>query len=258
MLYVLIALFILGSVFLFNKKRIIPADTGTDRLLGGQFLEEQVSFYERLDAGERNLFRNKIKTFLSDVVITGVDTTVSAEDKLLVAAGAIIPIFYFGDWKYYNLKEVLLYSNAINRDFQSSEGTERDILGMVGSGYMEGKMLLSKPALIAGFSNKTDKRNTVIHEFVHLIDKLDGDTDGVPALLMQQQYLLPWLDMIRQEMEKIRTGDSDIDVYGYTNKTEFFAVAAEYFFERPDLFKTKHPVLFQKMQAMFAVEKHPA
>ena len=45
--------------------------------------------------------------------------------------------------------------------------------------------------------------------------------------------------------------DSDMNPYGYTNKTEFFAVAAEYFFEHPELFKEKHPALFEMMQKMF-------
>ena len=35
-------------------------------------------------------------------------------------------------------------------------------------------MVLSKKALYLGFINNTDKKNTAIHEFVHLIDKKDG------------------------------------------------------------------------------------
>ncbi|RZM23186.1 MAG: peptidase [Pedobacter sp.] len=251
MIFVLIALLILTSVFLFRKRKPTVKDAGLDNLLSSNFLDEHVAFMQELTADERIVFHQKLDDFLACVTITGVDTIVTPEDKLLIAAGAVIPIFRFANWKYYNLKEVLVYSDAINTNFQSVEGTERDILGMVGSGYMEGKMLLSKPALELGFANKSDKRNTVIHEFVHLIDKLDGDTDGVPELLLQKQYVLPWLDMIHKEMEKIRTGESDIDVYGYTNKTEFFAVAAEYFFERPDLFRDKHPQLYGLMQRMF-------
>ncbi|MGK0390534.1 MAG: Mlc titration factor MtfA (ptsG expression regulator), partial [Maribacter sp.] len=58
-------------------------------------------------------------------------------------------------------------------------------------GYMEGKMILSKPALHHGFDNGTDKRNTAIHEFIHLIDKMDGNIDGIPTLLIERPYMLP-------------------------------------------------------------------
>ena len=55
-----------------------------------------------------------------------------------------------------------------NENFDT-KGSGRRILGMVGSGYMEGKMILSIPALRLGFANESDKKNTAIHEFIHLI-----------------------------------------------------------------------------------------
>ena len=36
-----------------------------------------------------------------------------------------------------------------------------------------------------------------------------------------------------------------------TNEAEFFAVAAEYFFERPELLKSKHPGLYEVMGRIF-------
>ncbi len=74
---------------------------------------------------------------------------------------------------------------------------------MVGTGYTEGKMILSKQALHHEFRNETDKKNTAIHEFVHLIDKADGNTDGIPALLLEKQYTLPWIDLIQKKIEEI-------------------------------------------------------
>jgi len=106
---------------------------------------------------------------------------------------------------------------------------------MVGTGYMEGKMILSRQALRQGFQNETDRRNTAIHEFVHLIDKADGTIDGVPELLLDKQYVLPWFDMVEKKIEEIQAGKSDINPYGATNRAEFFAVLGEYFFESPKL-----------------------
>ena len=43
----------------------------------------------------------------------------------------------------------------------------------------------------------------------------------------------------------------DIDPYGLTNEAEFFAVATEYFFERPGLMETKHPELYAMLSRVF-------
>jgi len=254
MIYFAAALLLVGIYFFRPRKKTVLGEDVLDNIVNDTVLKTHVFFYTKLSADEQLRFREEAKAFLNDVKITGVDTTVSDTDRLLIASGAIIPIFNFKGWRYYNLKEVLLYSDAIDMNFAST-GQGRDILGMVGSGYMEGKMLLSKPALENGFDNRSDKNNTVIHEFVHLIDKMDGDTDGVPQLLLDKQYVLPWLHLIQEETARIAKDDSDINPYAYTNKSEFFAVASEYFFERPELLESKHPELYAMLLKIFQPSK---
>jgi Mlc titration factor MtfA (ptsG expression regulator) len=213
-------------------------------------LTEKVGFYNALSKEEKVRFEFKIQEFLLNCRITGIDVNVDLTDKLLVASSAVIPIFEFPDWKYTNLFEVLLYPGSFNEKHETS-GNNRPILGMVGSGYLEGKLILSKPALHQGFSNETDKKNTAIHEFVHLIDKLDGATDGIPNLLLERQYAIPWLELINKKIDEIYENKSDINPYGGTNRAEFYAVASEYFFERPKLLEKKHPELYRLMEEIF-------
>ena len=213
-------------------------------------LSEKVAFYNTLSKEEKLRFENKILEFQGDCRITGIDVEIDETDELLVAASAIIPIFAFPNWSYGNLYEVLLYPGMFNEKFETS-GPGRHIMGMVGSGYMEGKMILSKPALHHGFSNESDKKNTAIHEFVHLIDKSDGVIDGIPTLLLGKQYAIPWLDLMNKQIQEIHNDKSDINPYGGTNKQEFFAVASEYFFERPQLLARKHPLLYKQLEEIF-------
>jgi len=213
-------------------------------------LKQEVAFYNSLSEDEKKRFEYKVQEFLLNCRITGIDTTVDETDKVLVASSAIIPVFAFEDWRYSNIDEVLLYPAMFNKSFDT-EGADRNILGMVGNGYMNGIMTLSKPALRHGFRNETDKKNTAIHEFVHLIDKTDGSIDGIPSILLEKQYTIPWIDLISQKIEEIYDGDSDINPYGGSNRAEFFAVASEYFFERPVLLKRKHPQLYELMQKAF-------
>jgi MtfA peptidase len=248
---IIVGVLIFLGIYLARTKatnKITPA--GDDILVNDVVLENNVAFFRTLDKKQKEQFETEVTEFLGHVKITGVDTTVENLDRILVAASAVIPVFAFPDWKYDNLDEVLLYSDNINTNFQT-EGAERNIMGMVGSGYMEGKMLLSKHALQEGFKNDSDKNNTAIHEFVHLIDKADGDTDGMPRQIMSRQYIVPWLDMTYQQVQAITKGKSDINPYGTSNRAEFFAVVSEYFFERPDLLQQKHPELYALLQQIF-------
>ncbi|MEQ1732826.1 MAG: zinc-dependent peptidase [Bacteroidia bacterium] len=216
-------------------------------------LIEKISFYNGLTTTHKTRFETEVLYFLNTVRITGVNASVDDTDKLLVAASAIIPIFAFENWRYTNITEVLLYPSSFNEQYETV-GNDRKILGMVGDGFMNGSMLLSKPALHLGFANETDKHNTAIHEFVHLIDKSDGATDGIPENLLQKQYVIPWINLMAEKIAEIHNDKSDINPYGGTNKTEFFAVASEYFFERPQLLKTKHPELYVLLKHMFKTD----
>jgi len=215
-----------------------------------QILEQHVPFYQNLNEENKKLFESKIQHFLNDVKITGVNTTVEETDRIFTAASAIIPIFAFSHWQYTNLNEVLLYPETFGEQFEQ-EGNNRNILGMVGSGPMQNTMILSQHELRQGFLNKTGKTNTAIHEFVHLVDKTDGAVDGIPENLMDRKYILPWLDLMHRKIGEIMKGRTDINPYGATNQAEFFAVASEYFFERPDLLKQKHPELYQLLEEIF-------
>lgn len=244
----LIPIFIITLYFILRKKKpAIEPLTDTDK----KILDDYVGYYHNLDSTEKTRFEQKIAEFFSTVKIEAVELEMTTLDELLIASSAVIPIFGFEHWQYKNLTSVLLYPDTFNKDFQF-EGGERNIMGMVGSGYMNGQMILSRSALRHGFSKSAGKENTAIHEFVHLLDKSDGATDGVPENLMSHEYTLPWIKMMHEEIERIEDNKSDINLYAITNQAEFFAVVSEYFFEKPELLKDKHPDLYQALSRIFA------
>ena len=245
---VLIALVLIILVFIFYKrpKRKIFLPENYDEVLN-----ESVSYYQKLDKKNKARFVEKIKDFLGYVRIDGIDTTVDDLDKLLVASSAVIPVFGFENWKYYNLNNVLLYPASFNREEFLASGYEKNTLGMIGNGPMQKVMILSKSALREGFMIKTSTSNTGIHEFVHLLDKEDGEVDGLPETLLKRKNNSKWITLMDQNIENIIQQHSDINSYGATNKAEFFAVASEYFFNQPALFKENHEELFNMMCSMF-------
>ncbi|CAM3938475.1 zinc-dependent peptidase [Flavobacterium antarcticum] len=213
-------------------------------------LHQEIPFYRALSTSEKEKFEFKIQEFLLNCTIIGVGTEITIVDKILVATSAVIPIFGFEDWQYVNLKEVLIYPGIFNTEFET-EGPNRNVLGMVGTGYMDGKMILSQEALAHGFDNTSDKKNTAIHEFAHLIDKRDGVIDGIPTSLLHEKHLLPWINYMDKKLDEVFEGDSDINPYGGTNRAEFFSVTSEYFFERPKLLKKKHPELYRLLAKIY-------
>jgi Mlc titration factor MtfA (ptsG expression regulator) len=247
-----LAFLMAGIIFFVRYKKPVKK---VDLPLGYKnILTEHVAFYRSINDAGRIRFEEKIKEFLGYVNIHGVKTEVTDLDKLLIASSAVIPIFGFPEWKYYNLRDILLYPGSFNETDFKTDG-DGHIMGMVGNGTMQQMMILSKPALYHGFDNLSDKENTGIHEFVHLLDKEDGDVDGLPEALLEKQYTLPWLNLMAEGIEDIKKEKSDINVYGVTNKAEFFAVAAEYFFEQPELFKKNHAALYDLMTQVF--QQHP-
>jgi len=234
--------------WLFPKKN--RGETGIFQPAWRFILSEYVEFYNRLQAAEKARFEENILHFLNEVRISGVGTEVDDTDRLLVAASAAIPLFGFPGWHYRKVSEVILYEGSFNTEYETQQGEERNILGMVGGAGMTSTMILSKPALHQGFKNNSS-HNVGIHEFVHMLDRADGTTDGVPETILQQPFLIPWVKLMHQEIKAIQDGASDINPYGSTNEAEFLSVVSEYFFQQPQLLEKRHPELFAMLEKVF-------
>lgn len=215
-----------------------------------ELLADYVPFYARLDAEGKKQFEEKFRKFLLAVKITGAGAEVEDIDRVLIGAAAVIPVYFIKDWEYINLREVLVYPGRFNMDYEQ-HGQDRMISGMVGTGSLENVMILSKWELRQGFIDSKSTRNTALHEFVHLVDKMDGTLDGTPEILLERKFVVQWQQLLATTMEQIRNGESDIDAYGATSPVECFAVMAEYFFEQPLLFAQNHPDLAEMMRRIF-------
>lgn len=220
-----------------------------------EMLSSYVSFYRALDDEGKAHFEQRAEQFLAAVTITGANAEVEDLDRVLIAAAAIIPVYAIRDWQYINLREVLLYPGHFNLDFDQG-GQDRNIAGMVGTGALQHAMVITKWQLRQGFINEHDNRNTAIHEFVHLVDKMDGTIDGVPEIILERRYCAEWKQLMEETIAHMRARGSDIDHYGATNTAEFFAVISEYFFKQPERLRANHPPLFAMLERIFKTGNH--
>jgi Mlc titration factor MtfA (ptsG expression regulator) len=248
LIFILILALIVSWWYLFFRKKKPSKDPISSEWK--QILASKVQFYQALPAIDKDRFEQAILQFLDRVQVTGIETIIDDTDRLLVASSATIPLFGFPNWSYRNLNEVLLYEGSFNEEYHT-RGSERPILGMVGSGAMNRMMILSKPALHEGFENKHGKSNVGIHEFVHLLDKADGAVDGIPEIFLQNPFVIPWVKQMHEEIKQIEDQESDINPYGASNESEFLSVVSEYFFTQPKLLEKKHPELFALLKGMY-------
>ena len=256
--YIMLALIlIIGAVLIYyvlknvGNKKIINNQIPTAEFIKTSLIEN-VEFFKRLNPTQQGLFVERVLYFLKTTKISAEKgVIINDTHRVLVAASATIPLFHFEKWSYENLDEVLIYPGTFTEKF-NTEDDQRNILGMVGDGVMHRKMILSLPSLLAGFS-KYASSNTAIHEFVHLIDKADGEVDGVPEYLIPKELIDPWLKEMHQTISEIRRNKSDIRDYAATSPAEFLAVTSEYFFQKPNLLKEDHPELYELLDEIYKV-----
>jgi Mlc titration factor MtfA (ptsG expression regulator) len=95
-------------------------------------------------------------------------------------------------------------------------------------------------------------RNVVIHEFAHKLDMLDGMVDGTPPVTGREAYDR-WVAVCTAEYQHLRAHGHDplLREYGAQDPGEFFAVAAEVFFDQPVDMRELKPELYDVFAGYF-------
>ena len=155
-----------------------------------RILTKRVSFYKALSSREKRKFEFRVMRFLQNHEISTAGTRINETDLVLVGASAVIPVFRFERWRYEGLDEIVVFGPSFDGKFADS-GDDGRVVGLLGTGDFDRKMFLCRDALRKGFSQEEDGDNTAIHEFVHLVDKMDGQVDGIPKVIIRRQYVLP-------------------------------------------------------------------
>ncbi|HVP13886.1 MAG TPA: zinc-dependent peptidase [Phycisphaerae bacterium] len=212
-------------------------------------LRSHVAFYRALDGAGQTRFRQLVQIFLDEIRVTGIRMEVDDTIRVLVAASAVIPIFGFEDWSYHRLHEVLIYPDAFDDAYRTTGGKRETILGMAGLHHLSGVMILSKPALLAGFNHPSGHHHVGVHEFAHLVEREEQDygiPPEVPWMAVRQ-----WMRFVAQELAHPSRQRAKLDAYAYTNEHEFFAVLAEYFFTSPASLARRDPALYALLRDLF-------
>ena len=218
--------------------------------------------YSALGSEEKTRLQQLINLFIAKKRFIGcAELEITDKIKVTIAAEACLLILNHPKTAVYpKLYSVLVYPGAFKteREQQQSDGTVAMASHNVsGESWSNGKVVLSWDDVVAGVSDFTDGQNVVLHEFAHQLDSHSGSTNGAPPL--RRNSYGAWSKVLSEEFEDhqkacFRRHKTVMDKYGATNPAEFFAVATETFFEKPQQLYSKHRELYEELHLYYQAD----
>ncbi len=211
-------------------------------------LDRRVPFYRALTDGEQERLEDKIQHFILTKAFTHTRGLEITDEMRVVAAAAACRLTLNLPWiDYASLGYVSL------RPDHSWRHDGRAVIGL-GDRW---KVILSWPQLLHGMAEPHDGHNVGYHEFAHALDA-DGRLDGTPT----NRSVVTGADAIANARAMVayalRSGHvPPIDKYAATSDAEAFAVATEWFFERPGDLRAAMPALYDQLRQLYHQDLAP-
>jgi Mlc titration factor MtfA (ptsG expression regulator) len=224
-------------------------------------LNRSVVLYRYLPDLLKKKLRGYVQVFLSEKTFEGYGgLEITDEMRVAIAAQACILLLGRKPTFYPTLYTILVYPSAYVAKQTTVVGmmhVEEDSV-RAGESWTRGEVVLAWDEVSQEAMDLAGTHNVVLHEFAHQLDQEDGRADGAPILGKSSSYIT-WARVLSGEFRELRrkalSGTKDImDAYGATNPAEFFAVATETFFERPEQMKLKHPGLYEELRSYYRLD----
>jgi hypothetical protein len=208
------------------------------------------AFYNHLDEQGKQRFERDVQLFLSDFTIRGIKgQEIDTKTRLLVAAGSATLLHGRPSWEPPIKDGVVVYPGSrFDRDYQPGKGWR------AGQASHRGPLLVTQGSLQHSFKDPHDGYNVILHELAHYFDLEDGQANGIPGLGMPSESLYAWKEIIYREWQRVLRAESFLDPYAGVNEAEFFAVATEFFFEKPWLMQENSPELYQALKEFYNLD----
>lgn len=230
---------------------------------------KRVPYYSRLSPEDQRELQGHIQVFLAEKRFEGCPPgpdklEITDEIRVTIAAQACVLLLRRDTDYYRGLRTILVYPAKFVSTVKSvgpggiiTEG-QGVRLGESSQGVMGsrgGPVVLSWDDAKAGAADVSDGHNVVFHEFAHQLDAESGAVDGAPALEQASQYVA-WARVLGGEYSRLIEDIAYrrphlLDNYAATNPAEFFAVATEFFFERPRDLLAMHPRLYEQLAGFY-------
>ncbi|MCD5416715.1 zinc-dependent peptidase [Candidatus Bipolaricaulota bacterium] len=224
-----------------------------------QTIERNIPLVRYFPPGDREELERHIQVFLAEKRFEGAGgLAMTDEIRVTIAAQACVLLLHRKTDYYPGLYSIIVYPHAYlaHRSDQDSMGIVTEgMQSRLGESWTQGAIVLSWDDVKSGAAGMNDGHNVVFHEFAHQLDAESGEVDGIPILPHRSRYRA-WAQVFGEEYAKLqqdieRGQEILLDRYGATNPAEFFAVATEFFFEKPKQLKGKLPRLYDELSRYY-------
>ena len=219
-------------------------------------IRRNVPYYNNLPREKQEKLRGLVHVFLDEKLFEGCGGLMLTDEiRVTIAGQACILLLGSPDNEVYpGLRSILVYPDEYFAPVKSNrEGgvVEEGVQSRIGEAWSRGNIVLAWDAVKRGASDIRDGQNLVFHEFAHQLDYEYGATDQLENEDLHSSYVA-WARVLSDEYRRHvrdleRRHRTLMDEYGATNLAEFFAVATEYFFEKPRELKKKHQELYDQL-----------
>jgi len=234
------------------KQRAIPDALWQTTLHGLPFLA-------RRSQADLQALRRLATLFLDSKEFSGAGgLAVTDEMAVCIAAQACLPVLRFGLGPYQRFVGIVVHADEVvaRREVSDEHGVVHEYDEVLTGEAMEGgPVMLSWRDVRESGATADLGYNVVIHEFAHVIDMGDGLADGIPPL-PDAAARKHWRGVLDLEYERfcrsVEDGEQTVlDPYGAQHPSEFFAVAVEAFFVKPQPMRAAHPWLYPLLAQYF-------
>ncbi|MFM7395679.1 MAG: zinc-dependent peptidase [Gammaproteobacteria bacterium] len=193
----------------------------------------------------------RVREFMERIPFEGAHGfAVTDEMRAVIATQACIVTLGHDDYPFNDLHGITLHPD----EFVVEESDEDDETGVVTEGYRaisgqsqgSDRIVLSWRDVAEG-QTRDDGYNVVIHEITHFLEHSHPGGDRAARLALEAAY--------ESLCEAVDRGEETLlDPYGAEDLTEFLAVSAEFFFERPVDLRDRHPTLYVLLRDAFKLD----
>jgi MtfA peptidase len=239
-------------------------------------LRKNVAHFAMLDDGERAQLKALIQVFIAEKNWEGAGgLELTDEIRVTISAQACLLLLGLSHNYYKNVESIIVYPSTVVPPQRKAGFFENSIVPaelqhpILGQAFQQGPVIIVWDAVLRGGRHPESGCNVVYHEFAHKLDMLDGTADGTPPLRDRAEYR-DWVETCSREYLRLNRDlekgkRSFLDDYAATNEAEFFAVATEQFFDRPQFMMRHAPELYRVLTEYYcqdpslrAARKKPA
>ncbi|CAN5256395.1 zinc-dependent peptidase [soil metagenome] len=257
-------------------------------------LNRNIAAYSKMPPELQRQLQDLVKQFLHQKKFVGCDgMQIDDEVRVTIAGKACMLLLNRKPRVYPGLNQVLVYPSSFvapRKEIGVAGVVTHADQNLAGESWSDGRVILAWDHVLQSTGAVSNGHNVVLHEFAHQLDSETGGTNGAPWLPSRARYQR-WSTVLSTEFEKlqraaqirfespadvsldlalngpIEAGSGDylessvepqvvnvIDFYGATNPAEFFAVATETFFEKPQAMRDYHPALYVEFKKYYRID----